>query len=468
MIMSHKPIQFTDVSLVFPHKICFEGFTTSIAYGSRIAVTGRNGSGKSTLLRMIYGDKEPSNGTIKLPENVRIGYLPQIIEDHASASGAQRLNKALTQALASDPNILLLDEPSNHLDLANRKSLFRLLNSYTGTLLIVSHDVELLENCVDTIWHITDGRISIFSGNYQDYQREIAIKRKSLSQEIVRVERQRKDMHQALMQEQARAAKSRAQGEKSIDKRKWPTIVSKTKAMRGGQTAGRKKAEINMKKQELSDKLSEMRLPEIIKPKFQLPVGLSCNQTVLNISEASAGYQDHVILENISLSLSYGERLAIIGPNASGKSTLVKAILSHPEVKRTGNWYASKSIGYLDQHYHTLMPHKTVLETIQELLPSWQHSEIRRFLNDFLFRKNEEVNACVSTLSGGEKARLSLAQIAARPPQLLILDEITNNLDLETREHVINVLKEYTGALIVISHDENFLKAINITQRYIL
>lgn len=121
-----------------------------------------------------------------------------------------------------------------------------------------------------------------------------------------------------------------------------------------------------------------------------------------------------------------------------------------------------EDVGYLDQHYATLNPDKTVLETIEDLVPAWPHSETRRHLNDFLFRKNEEVNALVSTLSGGEKARLSLAQIAAKTLKLLILDEITNNLDLETKEHVVQVLKAYPSAMIVISHDVDFLTEIKI------
>ncbi len=125
-----------------------------------------------------------------------------------------------------------------------------------------------------------------------------------------------------------------------------------------------------------------------------------------------------------------------------------------------------KDIGYLDQHYGTLHPDKTVLETIADLVPAWSHAEIRRHLNDFLFRKNEEVNSPVSTLSGGEKARLSLAQIAAKTPKLLILDEITNNLDLETKEHVAQVLKAYPGAMIVISHDADFLEEIVVNSYF--
>ena len=145
---------------------------------------------------------------------------------------------------------------------------------------------------------------------------------------------------------------------------------------------------------------------------------------------------------------------------------MIKAILDNESVIKSGNWHTPKvsDIGYLDQHYGTLSAEKTVLETIAELVPTWTHIEVRRHLNDFLFRKNEEVNALVRTLSGGEKARLSLAQIAAKTPKLLILDEITNNLDLETKEHVTQVLKAYPGAMIVISHEADFLEEIGINE----
>ena len=188
---------------------------------------------------------------------------------------------------------------------------------------------------------------------------------------------------------------------------------------------------------------------------------------VIQISGASVGYfEGQLSLSGISLSLQSGERMAITGDNGSGKSTLIKAILDDESIYKTGDWHAIKreDIGYLDQHYSTLHPDKTVLETIADLVPHLPHTEIRRHLNDFLFRKNEEVNTLVSTLSGGEKARLSLAQIAAKTPKLLILDEITNNLDLETKEHVAQVLKAYPGAIIVISHEADFLEEIGINE----
>lgn len=269
------------------------------------------------------------------------------------------------------------------------------------------------------------------------------------------------------MQEQQRSSKSKAKGQKSIDQRKWPTVVSNAKAGRAEETSGRKKSAIDKRKSDLTESLSDLRLPEIIAPKFSIEGSDAARGMVVQISGASVGYSENqLILSGINLSLQSGERIAITGDNGSGKSTMIKAILGDKSVCKTGEWHVTKreDVGYLDQHYGTLHPDKTVLATIADLVPHLPHTEIRRHLNDFLFCKNEEVNAFVSTLSGGEKARLSLAQIAAKTPKLLILDEITNNLDLATKEHMAQVLKAYPGAMIVISHDADFLDEIGISE----
>ena len=465
--MIHKPIQIKNLQLSFPHKTCFDDFSVQVPYGSRIAIIGRNGCGKTTLLKILNGMVQPTSGDVLSAADVIIGFVPQIVKEFDSLSGGQRLNAAMTQALSLEPNVLLLDEPTNHLDRHNRKSMMRMLQSYPGTLIVVSHDTDLLRHCIDTLWHIDNGQIRVFSGNYDDYIREIRKARSSLEQEITRLDRQKKDMHHALMKEQKRAAKSKAKGEKSIHQRKWSTIVSTAKASRSEETSGRKKSAIDHKKQDLTDQLSNLRLPEIIMPKFSLNSVDIGDRTIVSISDGSVAYgEQEPLLQKISLSISSRDRIAIQGDNASGKSTLIKAIMDDTRVIKSGNWYVPKisDIGYLDQHYGTLSAEKTVLETIAELVPNLSHIEVRRHLNDFLFRKNEEINTLVSALSGGEKARLSLAQIAAKTPKILILDEITNNLDLETKDHVIQVLKSYPGAMIVISHEADFLQEIGVSE----
>ncbi len=467
--MIHKPIQIKHLSLSFPEKTCFEDFNIQISYGSRIAMIGRNGSGKTTFLKILHGMLVPTSGEISCPDNVVFGFVPQIIEDFDSLSGGQRLNKALTRALSLNPNVLLLDEPTNHLDRHHRTNLMRMLNAYPGTLIVVSHDTELLTHCIDTLWHIDNGQIQVFSGKYKDYFREIRSQRASIEQELSKVNRQKKDIHAKLMQEQKRAAKSKSKGEKSIHQSKWPTVVSAAKAGRAEETSGRKKSAIDHKKQDLHEKLSTLHLPEIIMPTFSICAENVGDRTIVSISGGSVSYDEkEPLLQNISLSINSRDRIAIQGNNASGKSTLIKAILDDATVIKSGHWTVPKrkDIGYLDQHYGTLSPEKTVYESMVELVPAWSPIEVRRHLSDFLFRNNEEVHRKVAMLSGGERARVSLAHIAALNPRLLILDEITNNLDLETKGHVIEVLVNYPGAMIVISHDADFLEAIHINDWY--
>jgi ATPase subunit of ABC transporter with duplicated ATPase domains len=462
-----KPLHLIDLSLTFPHKTCFENFQAQILPGSRIGIIGRNGSGKSTLLKIIQGSVLPSDGEIRRPDDDKISYVPQLIENDDTSSGGERFNHALTAALSTCPDILLLDEPSNHLDQKNKKALIKLLNAYEGTLIMVTHDPQLLRATTDTLWHLDQGKISIFSGEFDDYQRHLQETRTAIENQLLALRKQQKSAHEALMKEQGRSSKSRSKGEKSIENRKWPTIVSQAKARRGEETSGRKQKAIADRREALSEQLQDLPFYEIIVPKFSLSAAQISRQSLIDIHDGSVTYEPSTpLLKNIHFSLGGTERVAFIGNNGSGKSSFVKALLNHPAIQRTGTWLTPslKEIGYLDQHYQNLDPQKTVLESISLLCPTWAPSDVRKHLNDFLFRKNEEVNAKIATLSGGEKVRLSLAQIAAKTPSLLILDEVTNNLDLETRAHVIQVLKDFPGALIVISHDEDFLKEIGVSR----
>jgi ATPase subunit of ABC transporter with duplicated ATPase domains len=181
--MTHKPIRLIDLSLSFPHKTCFTGFNVTAPYGSRIAIIGRNGSGKSTLLKMLQGLRDV-DGTIIMPPEYRIGHVPQIVDEFETSSGGERFNKSLTQALSNNPSLLLLDEPTNHLDRSNRKSLLRLLRAYTGTLIVASHDIELIRNVTCQLWHIDQNKVRVFSGNIDDLYSEIRAKRSAIERKL--------------------------------------------------------------------------------------------------------------------------------------------------------------------------------------------------------------------------------------------------------------------------------------------
>ncbi|MDR2107115.1 MAG: ATP-binding cassette domain-containing protein [Holosporaceae bacterium] len=453
----HNPIRIQGFSLIFPHKTCFENFSTQISFGDRIGVIGRNGGGKSSLLKMI-AEKFPEISTAR---------VPQIIEDFDSLSGGQRFNKLLSQALGKNPSMLLLDEPTNHLDLHNRKSLMRMLNGYYGTLIIATHDPELLRSCIDILWHIDDGKIAIFRGSREDCMNQVRAMRQSIMRQTELLEREKKTLHKNLMREQERFAKSKSSGLKKIADKKWMKSVGNLKGMKAEKAQGRSLKSIDEKKQKLSEQLSEIRLPEVISPKFHLPHRNAGDKNLVLIVDGSVGYADKIVLRNINLSINSQERLAVVGANGGGKTTLVRAISGDANIVKFGDWYTPNpgDVGYLDQHYGNLNPEKTAVEIISEANRSLTRAEIRRHLNDFLFRKNEEANTPVKSLSGGERARLSLAKIAASPPKLLILDEITNNIDPETRDHLTEILRAYPGAVIVVSHDEDFLDEIEITNR---
>lgn len=464
----HNPIQICELSLQLGTKLCFDNFSYTIYSGEKIAIIGDNGSGKSGLLKLIANLKESPIDEITRDNNLVYGYVPQIINSFTKLSGGQRFNKVLSQVMSNHPDILLLDEPSNHLDENNRKSLFQLIKNHPATQVIISHDVELLDACIDTLWHIHDGRVTIFKGKYSSYLTQLARERKKLLSEINQLKQAQKNQHEALMQEQLRAKNSRKQGEKHIKQRKWPTITSGTKARRAETTAGKNKANLNTAKDKISSQLGGLWEAEEISYSFNLCPSQT-NKVVVTISDGSFGYLGSgMLLSKVNLNICAGEKVAIKGANGSGKSTLVKAIMQDTNIWLSGEWSVPNltCIAYLDQHYTNLPAKQTIIEYIKSLQPTLSNAEVRTFLNQFLFRKNEEVNKVINILSGGEKVRLSLAAIALQKPKLLVLDEVTNNIDLNTKQHIIQVLRSYSGAMLIISHDKSFLELIQITRSY--
>lgn len=472
----HQPIGINELTICFGNKECIrQPFTSTIYYGHRIGIVGRNGSGKSSLIKVISGLSSSYDGDIFLPKDVIKGYIPQLNADNDNSplSGGQRFNHHLSQALSSYPNLLLLDEPTNHLDSHNRTALFGWLKRYHGTLITITHDLELL-NFVDIIWHVANGCITVFNGSYSEYmlmqQQELA----NLTDAVHHLNSEKKLAHQQLMKEQQRAKHSRLQGEKHIKQRKWPTVGSPTKAGRGVTTAGKNTHRIERNKQIAVEGLQQLYVPEVIIPKFNLSPGkINASKIILSIENGSCGYltnyaAERMLLTQINLQISSTEKVVLFGINGSGKSTLVKAILNQGIINRDGYWVCPNSddIGYVDQNYSNLNPNSTATQLMQEVMPTCTHAEIRQHLNMFLLRKNEEVNLAVKYLSGGERVRLNLAIIAAKPPKLLILDEITNNVDLETKEHLIQVLNKYPASIILICHDQGFVNSLSINTCY--
>jgi ATPase subunit of ABC transporter with duplicated ATPase domains len=460
--------QIKDISLSLPHKLCFEPFSADIYSGARIALIGNNGAGKSLLLQALAGSEHTlCEGQVLLAKSASICYVPQIIAEYSELSGGERFNRAFGKVLAQSPDILLLDEPTNHLDSANRKSLMRFLRSFRGAIIAATHDTALIEACFDTIWHIDHGKIRVFKGSYKDYRAMTMGELDAAKQELSKLKQEQKDAHESLMREQTRAKNARLSGEKKrANKTVLPAKFDQMKSD-GKNTTGKKRAAIRDNKEELSARLSELQ-PHELTPRFHLPHKWHSRETILHIVDGAVGYGNSIIQADITLSLGATERMALVGANGSGKTTIIRAILNDKLVSKTGDWYTLPlaAIGYLDQHYDNLDKSLTVYEAAQAASPDMSNAELRAHLNDFLFRKNEEINTTVQKLSGGERARLSLAIIALQTPALLILDEVTNNIDLSSKEHIMQILRQYPAALLVISHDSDFLREIGVDREY--
>ena len=468
-LLWHNAIKLNSINISYGTKSCINDFSTEICCGSRIGIIGRNGSGKSSLIKALAGIINVDG--IFTNDDIVVGYVPQLIVIGDDLSGGQRFNHALSQELSKQPNVLLLDEPSNHLDVNKRKSLCHMLKRYAGTLIIVSHDVELLNSCVDSIWHVYNGNIEIFNGKYTDYTLQHQQSKDKLQLKVNQLNKEKVNLHDKLMMEQSRAKHSKENGEKHILQRKWPTVRSATKVARSNQTADKNKKDILYAKAQVSNEVNRLFIPEEIIPRFNLSSGaVSSNRILVNIQDGFCRYQNNSenVLHKINFSISSTEKVFIAGDNASGKSTLLKAILGCDHICVVGEWLLPKidDIGYLDQHYSHLLANKTAVELMMKLMPMWSYAEIRLHLNTFLLRKNEEAEIAVNYLSGGEKVRLSLALIAAKPPKLLVLDEVTNNIDLETKQHLIQVLRKYPSAMILVCHDIDFISRLNIDSTY--
>lgn len=465
--MKHKPIEIRDLSFELPHRPCFSGFSTQIQSGDRIAIIGRNGAGKSSLLKMIMGEIEPSSGTIMNNDRLVIGYVPQTVLDHADLSGGERFNEAFTDAISEKADLLILDEPTNHLDQKTRYSLMRMLDNYQGTILFASHDITLINQCATKLWHIDNGKITVFSGTYDDYMQERQIFVDSTEKRLNELRKEKKKLKEEKIKELKKSAQQGKQKPKDNEKLNYNNKASRAQA-----TSDARISTIKKQMESVSTSLNDQRLPEVLMPSFILTnARTSLTQSVLSVSQGVCGYPtNQAVVSGISFSMYGTDKISLSGNNGSGKTTIIRGIMQDPCVVTSGLWQLPRQedIGYIDQHYGNLDPEKTVEDTIYEKNRTLSRNEIRKHLNGYLFRKNEEVYEKVRNLSGGEKARLSLAQVAANPPKLLILDEITNNVDIETKQYIVEVLSQYPGAFIVISHESDFLKKLPLTERYVI
>ncbi|WP_105614211.1 ABC-F family ATP-binding cassette domain-containing protein [Vallitalea okinawensis] len=372
-----------------------------------------------------YGYKSQITGVLK-----GLGFtVEELGKAINTLSGGQKSRVCLAKLLLRQPEVLLLDEPTNHLDIEAVTWLEEYLRNYKGTLLIISHDRYFLDKIVSKVIEIENKKSEVYSGNYSFYAKQKAINRDIQYKHYLEQQRD-------IKQQEAVIAKLRSfSREKSIKRAK-----SREKAL--------DKVELLEKPTHIND---EMRLV------FQ-PKKVSGND-VLFAENLSKSY-DHQLFDNVDLDIKRGDKIALIGANGIGKTTLFKIIMKHVPVDTGQITYGSRvQIGYYDQEHDSLSEDKTIFEELSDTYPKMTNGEIRNTLAAFLFT-GEDVFKSILSLSGGEKGRVSLSKIMLSEANFLLMDEPTNHLDITSREVLENALSQYEGTLFFISHDRYFINKV--------
>ena len=500
-----------NISKSFGTDVIIKSCSFNIEDHEKAAIVGINGAGKSTLLKIITGIEPADTGLVTLAKDKTLGYLSQqqnlnsdntiydellsvkqyILDMEAqlrsienqmksaddtaletlmkkysdlnhefelnngyaykseitgvlkglgfaeedftlnvnTLSGGQKTRVALGRLLLSKPDIILLDEPTNHLDMESISWLENYLLNYSGAVLIVAHDRYFLDKIVSKIIELDNGNATVFSGNYTDYASKKAILRNMQLKEYLNQQREIKH------QEEVITKLKQFNREKSI-----------------------KRAE---SREKMLNKMEFVDKPEILNDKMDIklePNVISGND-VLTVDNLTKCFDGTVLFDNICFQIKRGERVALIGSNGTGKTTILKLINGIIPADSGSIYLGAKvNIGYYDQEHHVLDPDKTIFDEIRDAYPDLNNTQIRNTLAAFLFT-NEDVFKYIKDLSGGERGRVSLAKLMLSNANFLILDEPTNHLDITSKEILENALNSYTGTVLFVSHDRYFINS---------
>jgi len=507
-ILSLPMIVLNNLEKQFGSKVLFDAISLSIPLQNRIGLIGPNGAGKSVLIKTIAGKAIPDGGSVSIPSDLKIGYLPQEFQFHTDEtplqiilkpfhhllniestlekvssitntesaeyraamkeyeklqtemavhdihsleargktlfaglgigeetwdesitklSGGFQMRVILAGLLLQEPDFLLFDEPTNHLDYDSLIWLERFLGKYNGGMLVISHDRDFLNRLCTHTAELSHGNLSFYNGNPKAY---FAWKEQQDTVE----ERRRQNLNQKIDSTRAFIERFKAKNTKASQAR------SRMKQL-----------------EKLEEQLTEQG-PSIAEIHFQFPEPTRCGTVPIKLEEVAAAYEDLTVFSNISFTVNRGEKIAIIGPNGTGKSTLLKICARElPPQKGTVEIGHNTEIRYFSQHrLDQLDPRKTLYQTIADHIATSNPTAIQSILGAFLFT-GEDAEKKVEVLSGGEKSRLSLATILANPGNVLLLDEPTNHLDIQSIEKLAHALDTFAGTILLVSHDEYFL-----------
>ncbi|WP_225848566.1 ribosomal protection-like ABC-F family protein [Streptomyces sp. HPF1205] len=504
-------ITATGIELRAGARILIESASFRVAKGDRIGLVGRNGAGKTTLTKVLAGDGLPAAGTVTrsgevgyLPQDPRTGDLDALASDRIlsargldtvlrkmreneermangkgatrenamkkysrletefltkggyaaeaeaatiaaalglpdrilgqrlhTLSGGQRRRVELARILFSDADTLLLDEPTNHLDADSIAWLRDYLKTYRGGFIVISHDVNLIETVVNKVFYLDANRaqIDVYNMGWKLYQQQREADEKRRRRERANAEKKAAALN-------SQADKMRAKATKTVAAQ---NMARRAEKLLSGLEAVRQ-----------SDKVARLRFPE----------PAPCGRTPLMASGLSKSYGSLEIFSGVDLAIDRGSRVVILGLNGAGKTTLLRLLagLERPDTGEVTPGHGLK-LGYYAQEHETLDPDRTVLENMRSSAPDTDLVEIRKILGSFLF-SGDDVDKPAGVLSGGEKTRLALASLVVSSANVLLLDEPTNNLDPASREEILGALHSFTGAVVLVTHDEGAVEAL--------
>lgn len=422
----------------------------------RVAIIGDNGCGKTTLLRLLAGDLLPDSGNVVI--NAVVYMLNQInISD--SKSGGEQQMFALMRAFDSGADILLLDEPTNNLDRDAKQKFFNRLNSYSNGVVVVSHDRELLQQ-VDKIIELNNGTLRVYGGNYDFYLEQKRIENENIVSRYTDAQKSIARLNNTINIAQNTRQHHEAKQAKDIANSRRSRLEANALKGKSQQTEAKKRAVIQKKLDEqisIQQNLSEQMRNETIK--IPVPNKPFYSKELVQISNLCFAYCSKQIFDNFDFTMYGGQRVRIVGKNGAGKSTLLKIICG--ELKpQSGVVKTFGKIAYINQDLSVLDKNKTVVENIMEISGCLKH-DAHMIAANFGFRGDASQQKC-GTLSGGELLKATLAAILGgdSQPDLLILDEPTNNLEIKSISVLEDALNQYRGAILLVSHDEMFVKNI--------
>ena len=497
-----------NLSKHFGQKSIINDFSYQFPKDNRIAIIGANGAGKTTLLNMIAGIEERDAGEVIIPNGCIIGYLPQVPCDHPQVtilqecmagnqkltemqnkinqllkqieqeysediynqyleletkfdhnngyafesdaktilsglgftqeqfeqspldlSGGWRMRLELAKLLMNNPNFILLDEPTNHLDLPSLIWLENYLKSFKGTLLFISHDKEFINNLAEKVIHISNGNVNIYNGNFDNFVEQRETKMEEAKRQLVSVQKKQDQLMEFVNKFKSKASKAK-QAQSKLK------MIERLKQIEN--------------RLDVDDK-EKM-------PVFKLEIDQQSSKVVLEFENGAIGYDNYIINNNLNFKIIRGSKVAIIGTNGIGKSTLLKTIIKQiPLISGKMTLGNCLKIGYYAQdQLDVLNPKQNALDNLLQLVPSLNQQQARSILGNLLITRND-VQKPIGVMSGGEKSKVAMAALLANRNNFLLLDEPTNHLDMSSVEVLANALVDYPGTLIVVSHNRSFI-----------